>query len=81
MAPEVYLHKPYSYEVDFWSLGVIIFEMISGSQLFAGQNEEAVRRKIINQPIVLRRTGLKLSLPAENLLKGLLQRKVEERLG
>jgi serine/threonine protein kinase len=29
-APEVFAHEPYSYGVDFWSMGVIIHEMITG---------------------------------------------------
>lgn len=29
MAPEIILEKPYSYEVDIWSLGCILYELIS----------------------------------------------------
>lgn len=30
MAPEIILEKPYSYEVDVWSLGCIVYELVSG---------------------------------------------------
>ena len=27
MAPEVYLHKPYTISCDIWALGIILYEM------------------------------------------------------
>lgn len=30
MSPEMVLGEPYSYEVDFWAFGVLIFEMLMG---------------------------------------------------
>ena len=38
MAPEILTGKGYSYSVDFWSLGVMIYEL-TFSQLPFGDNE------------------------------------------
>ena len=39
MAPEIILSKPYGYEVDIWSLGCIVYEMISGEKPFSDSNQ------------------------------------------
>ena len=35
MAPEIILQKSYSYNSDLWSLGVVLFEMLTGKLPFA----------------------------------------------
>ena len=32
LAPEILLHQSYDKSVDYWSFGVLIFEMISGER-------------------------------------------------
>jgi len=38
-APEIVVGNPYDHAVDMWSLGCIIFELISGSPLFPAVDE------------------------------------------
>lgn len=47
LAPEVLLGKGYSRPVDWWALGILIYEMIHGTPPFAGENHNAMYRKIL----------------------------------
>lgn len=44
---EVLLGQPYDYSCDWWSLGIIIFEMLYGYPPFASKTREGTRTKII----------------------------------
>ena len=49
VAPEVLLRNPYNKQIDIWSLGVIMFYLISGGLPFddKSDNEEAIAKKIV----------------------------------
>jgi myosin-light-chain kinase len=51
MAPEMLNHK-YSFQVDMWSAGVLMFLMMSGRYPFDDETDELVFRKIRNGAIV-----------------------------
>ena len=46
VAPEVILKKGYGKEIDWWSLGVILFEMVAGYAPFCSQNTKDVCYKV-----------------------------------
>ena len=41
LAPEILRKKPYGAAVDWWSLGTLLFEMISGLPPFYDRNRQA----------------------------------------
>lgn len=54
-APEVLRGKPYTYSVDFWSLGCIFFEFLAGFPPFSGSTPEETWTNLKNWTKVLRR--------------------------
>lgn len=51
LAPEVLTETSYSRAVDWWGLGVLIFEMLVGESPFPGDDEEEVFDSIVNDEV------------------------------
>ncbi len=54
MSPEVLTQEGYGEEVDWWSLGVIFFEMILGIPPFGGDTPEEVFEVSVTKTYVLK---------------------------
>jgi serine/threonine protein kinase len=81
IAPEVFGQQGYGQEVDWWSVGVILFEMLVGYPPFFSENPSDTCQKIIKWKqhfsIPL---DANLSIEAENLIRKLVTT-AESRLG
>jgi serine/threonine protein kinase len=65
MSPEQTHGESVDYRTDIWSLGVIIYEMVSGQLPFKGQYDSAVIYSIMHEeaePITALRTGVPMEL-------------------
>ncbi|KAI8877339.1 kinase-like protein [Backusella circina FSU 941] len=51
LAPEIIESKPYSYEVDYWSMGTILYEMLTGVTPFWSEDRSDMYRRIVNDPL------------------------------
>ncbi|KAK5603027.1 hypothetical protein CRENBAI_014524 [Crenichthys baileyi] len=78
LAPEVLLGQPYSLAVDWWGLGAVLFEMLSGLPPFYSRSRLEMLENILYSPL---RLPSGLSEGAIALLKGLLERNISRRLG
>uniref|UniRef100_A0A8C7HRC0 protein kinase C n=2 Tax=Oncorhynchus TaxID=8016 RepID=A0A8C7HRC0_ONCKI len=78
LAPEVLTETSYTRAVDWWGLGVLIFEMLVGESPFPGDDEEEVFDSIVNDEVRYPRF---LSTEAISVMRRLLRRSPERRLG
>ena len=73
VAPEVLIKKGYGQEIDWWSVGVIFFEMLVGYAPFCAQETKEVCFKIINHEKYLQvPPEIKLSEEAMDLIKAMI---------
>lgn len=78
LAPEVLTDDNYTRAVDWWGLGVLIYEMLVGESPFPGEDEEEVFDSIVNDDI---QYPASIPLTAVVTLQKLLKRNPLKRLG
>lgn len=78
LAPEVLTQETYTRAVDWWGLGVLLYEMLVGECPFPGDTEEEVFDCIVNTDAPYPHF---LSVQALELIQKLLQKIPEQRLG
>ena len=81
IAPEVFKQQGYGQEIDWWSLGVIMFEMMIGYPPFYSESSTETCKKILNWENHLEiRSETNISKDAVDILKRLINAP-EKRLG
>eukprot|EP00040_Diaphanoeca_grandis_P038713 m.257150 g.257150 ORF g.257150 m.257150 type:complete len:468 (+) comp35011_c0_seq1:394-1797(+) len=78
LAPEVLEDNDYGRAVDWWGVGVVMFEMICGHLPFYNRNHEVLFDLILHEEIRLPAT---LGQHAKELLKNMLEKDPRNRLG
>ena len=78
MAPEVIQGKPYGKACDWWSLGALGYDLLTGSPPFKAANNAKLQEKILKQKLVL---PYFLGPDAKDLLTRLMRKEPSKRLG
>lgn len=80
MAPEI-IEGSYTYKTDIWSVGVILYVMITGAHPFEGSTQQLVFEKILHDDYdKTRLSNKKCSEEAKDLISKLLVKEEKERL-
>ncbi|TKR93330.1 hypothetical protein L596_007808 [Steinernema carpocapsae] len=78
MAPEVVNRRGHSTAADWWSLGVLMYEMLTGNLPFHGENRRETMTQILRAKLAMPNF---LSAEAQSLLRALFKRNPANRLG
>ncbi|KAG9315783.1 kinase-like domain-containing protein [Chiua virens] len=78
LAPEILNGQGYNKVIDWWTLGVLLYEMLSGLPPFYDGVSLVMYQKILTDPLVF---GPEIGSEARSILTGLLDRDPTRRLG
>ncbi|XP_074920205.1 ribosomal protein S6 kinase alpha-2 isoform X2 [Chelonoidis abingdonii] len=78
MAPEVVNRRGHTQSADWWSFGVLMFEMLTGSLPFQGKDRKETMALILKAKLGMPQF---LSMEAQSLLRALFKRNPSNRLG
>ena len=78
MSPEMCMGNSYTYEVDYWAMGILLHELLTGSPPFTGPNNRIISDRIIKSKLKL---PYYLSPDAKDLITKLLKKVPAARLG
>ena len=84
MAPEAIINKPHDFAVDYFALGVIVYELMMGERPYQGKNRKEIREQMFSIEIKLDNDDMPEDWEDENILdfiNKLLARKKKKRLG
>ncbi|KAM4747658.1 microtubule-associated serine/threonine-protein kinase 1 [Rhinophrynus dorsalis] len=81
IAPEVILRQGYGKPVDWWAMGIILYEFLVGCVPFFGDTPEELFGQVISDDIVWPEGEEALPADAQNLISSLLQTDPLLRLG
>ncbi|XP_057712807.1 microtubule-associated serine/threonine-protein kinase 3 isoform X7 [Corythoichthys intestinalis] len=81
IAPEVILRQGYGKPVDWWAMGIILYEFLVGCVPFFGDTPEQLFGQVVNDDIIWPEGEDALPADAQDLITRLLRQSPLERLG
>nr|AML79650.1 putative LOV domain-containing protein [Carapichea ipecacuanha] len=80
IAPEIITGEGHSSAIDWWALGIFLYEMLYGRTPFRGKNRQKTFANILHKDLTFP-SSIPVSLTARQLINALLQRDPGGRLG
>ena len=81
MAPEVVMDEPSDFKADIWSLGVMLYALLSSRVPFSGSTKDETAEKICQAPLSFERSAWKeVSSGCQGLLTQMLEKDQTARL-
>ena len=83
MAPEVMKSRNHSFPVDFFAIGVIGYEFMTGTRPYVGKNRKEIKEQMLSKPAVINEENIikGWSQESADFINKLLERKESKRLG
>ncbi|XP_061739357.1 microtubule-associated serine/threonine-protein kinase 3-like isoform X6 [Nerophis ophidion] len=81
IAPEVILRQGYGKPVDWWAMGIILYEFLVGCVPFFGDTPEELFGQVVSDEIIWPKGDDALPTDAEDMITHLLRQSPLERLG
>ena len=78
LAPEIIKGVSHGKAVDWWGVGVLLFEMMTGQPPFTGSNHKELYQHIISDDVIFPEH---IGSAGRSLIRGLLTKEPEKRLG
>ncbi|KAK7262726.1 hypothetical protein RJT34_30306 [Clitoria ternatea] len=80
ISPEIITGAGHTSAIDWWTLGVLLYEMLYGRTPFRGKNRQKTFSNILHKDLTFP-SSIPASLAARQLINALLQRDPDNRLG
>ncbi|KAK4424746.1 Phototropin-2 [Sesamum alatum] len=80
IAPEIITGEGHSSAIDWWALGILLYEMLYGRTPFRGKNRQKTFANILHKDLTFP-SSIPVTLPARQLIHALLHRDPASRLG
>ena len=81
MAPEVLFRKPHKSNVDYYALGVILYELMMGKRPYPGRERKEIREFMLSKQVKINDPPEGFSKDLADFINKLLIRNPENRLG
>ncbi|KAI3799322.1 hypothetical protein L1987_34615 [Smallanthus sonchifolius] len=80
LAPEIIKGEGHGSQVDWWTFGILLYELLYGRTPFKGTGDDDTLANVVSQGLEFPNSPL-VSFHARDLIKSLLQKQPENRLG